>query len=907
MNYSNDSRKKAEQDNKRKAKQVKKKGKVTAFRIIIMSVIIGMFAVVGAGLGIFIGIIKSSPDPSTINIKPQGNYASFVYDDEGNEIASFTPADNREYAPLDQIPLDLQHAVVATEDERFYVHNGIDIKGIFRAIVTNIKNRDFSEGASTITQQLIKNNVLSNEKKITRKIQEQYLAVEVEKIYSKDEILEYYLNTIGLSQGVSGVQAAARRYFDKDVSELSLTECVVIAVITQRPTYYDPIKNQANNWEKAQTVLQKMEEQGYISPEEHAAALLENPYDNIQAVHQEYLSNITRSYFVDALFTQLKSDLMDSLGCTETDAKNMIYGGGLKIYSTQNTAMQNVADKYILDDSQYPAALYKVQIDYNVAGKKADGTPFEEHVYNVVLNSDDEIDAYLEQKKAEWGITSEDTITSENLIKQPQPQASFVLMDYATGQVKALSGGRGEKSNLSFNYVTQAKRQPGSTFKVLAAYAPAIDNGLLSPDSELANERVTYKLTNGKTWSPNNWDGNYSGTYTVRQAIANSMNVLAVRTAVDVVGIDTCYNYLQRFGFTTLSDSDKVYSLPLGGITQGVTPLELNAAYGAIANDGVYVKPVYYTKVESADGTVLIDNTGSNIAENSHTVLKQSTARMLTDMMQEVIDGPSAHTGGRVRSYFPASAMPVAGKTGTTTDNIDLVFSGYTPYYVATIWTGYSIPEPVNGANSYHLKIWGEIMNEIHHNLPYKNFPKPPALSADSAFSSAKICKVSGKLATEACEEAGEVETKLLPKSDIPKEYCDVHEIVEICTESGKIATENCPKDLVKKEARLKQEDRVDELCDIHTSGDTEEIPVEPDDEENEIIPDEDFEDIEDTEDTEDTESDEDSSDTPPSTPDVPELPSSPVPPEPDNPPAVEPSLPPSTEDDEDSFVIPQY
>lgn len=895
MNYSNDSRNKIEKNNNSKAKQVRKKGKVTAFRMIIMVIIIGMFAVVGAGLGVFIGIIKSAPDVTTIDLKPQGNYTSFVYDDAGNEIASFAPADNREYAKLSEIPLDLQHAVVATEDERFYEHNGIDIKGIFRAIVTNLKSGSFSEGASTITQQLVKNNVLTTDKKITRKIQEQYLAIKFEQLYDKDTILEYYLNTIGLSQGVSGVQAASKRYFGKDVSELNLTECAVIAVITQRPTYYDPIINPENNWEKVQVVLQKMEEQGYITPEEHAAALLENPYDDIQEVHVEFQSKSTRSSFVDALFLQLVSDLQD-LGYSEADAKKLIYGGGLKIYSTVNSQMQEIADKYIDDNSEYPENLYKVQIDYSIAGKKADGTAFDHNV-QALLDSDDEIEPFIEKKKEEWGITSADTYT-DNLLKQPQPQASFVLMDYTNGQIKALSGGRGDKTNLGFNYATQAKRQPGSTFKVLASYAPALDLGLLSPGSELINEAVTYTLWNGESWSPRNWDGNYSGTYTVREAIANSMNVLAIKT-IEQVGIDTAFDYLQRFGFTTLSDSDKVLALPLGGITNGVTPLELNAAYGAIANDGVYVKPIYYTEVRDSNGNKIIDNTGENITKNSHTVIKSSTARLLTDMMTEVVDGPSKHTGGTVRKYF--TNMPVAGKTGTTNDDKDLVFAGYTPYYVATIWTGYSQPEAIssrNGGNSYHMKIWGKIMNEIHENLEYKSFPKVDIQS--SGVSEIKICSLSGKRATALCEADPDhvVKSEFFTNSNAPKEYCDIHEEVEICTESGKIATEYCPVETRKKVTRVKnvvngivQED---ETCDIHVPV-PEETPTESPD--NELTPDESL--PNDSNDIINTPGDNNQS--PP--PSVSPSPST----DPSTPPAtVDPSTPPNI-DDEDDFVIPQF
>ncbi len=820
MNYSKNSLDKLEKKNKSKAKQIKKKGKVTALKIIVISIIIGMFAVVGAVLGVFIGIIKSAPDPSTIDISPQGNYTSIVYDSEGKQIDSFEPAENREYAELKDIPLDLQHAVIATEDERFYEHNGIDIKGIFRAIVKDIQTGSFDEGASTITQQLIKNNVLSSKKALTRKIQEQYLAIEIEKLYSKDTILEYYLNTIGLGQGVSGVQAASKRYFGKDVSELSLTECVVIAVITQRPTYYNPISNPDNNWEKVKTVLQKMEDQNYITPEEHAAALKEYPYDNISAVHQDYIDREPHSYFVDALFNQLVSDLTE-LGYSDNKAKQMIYGGGLEIYSTLDSKMQDISDKYIQDDSLYPEHLYKIQLDYSVAGKKADGTPFEYQTYNVIVNNEEEVEAFKQSQLSQWGITSSDTYT-ENLIKQPQPQAAFVLMDYTTGQVKALSGARGAKqANLSFNYATQAKRQPGSAFKVLAAYAPALDLGKLSPGSQIVNEHKTYTLGDGSTWSPKNWDGNYEGTYSVRQAIANSMNVIAVKTTVDVVGVDTAFDYLQNFGFTTLSDTDRVYSLPLGGLSVGVTPLELNAAYGTIANDGIYVKPVFYTQVKDSEGHILIDNTNEAIALHSRTVIKPSTARMLTDMMREVIDGPNAHTGGRIRANFPGS-MPIAGKTGTTTDDKDLVFAGYTPYYVATIWTGYSQPASVRSANNYHLTIWGKIMSEIHEGLEIKSFPKIEM--NNSSVSEVKICKLSGKRATALCEADPDhvVTSEFFNNNNAPTETCDVHVEVEICTESHKLANENCPPELRKKEARIRKvvDGKVveDEICDIHTA-----------------------------------------------------------------------------------------
>lgn len=815
MNYSKDSR--AHEEQKNKSKKAHKKGKVMTFRIIIMVLIISIFAVVGGGLGIVIGIIKNTPDASTLVLKPTTNYTSFVYDSEGNQIDTFSTADNRIYATLDQIPYYLQKAVVALEDERFYEHNGIDIRGIFRAIVKNIQTGSFSEGASTITQQLVKNNILTTEKKITRKIQEQYLAIQFEKLYPKDTILEYYLNTIGLGQGVSGVQSAANRYFGKDVSELSLTESCVIAVITQYPTKYNPILNPENNWDKVKVCLDKMEAQGYITAQEHAEALKENPYDNIQEVHKEFTEKSTHSYFVDAVLDQVVNDLQSQLGYTTTQANNEVFGGGLRIYTTMDSRMQEIADRVLNDESLYPSALYELSLDYSVTILKADGTTLTENATGTV-DSKSEVEAWKQRQLDAWGVTSEDTIQRENLIQQPQPQAAFVLTDYRTGQVKALAGGRGDKTNRGFNYATQATRQPGSTFKVLAAYAPALDLGKLSPGSTIMDEPYSIRLSNGESYSPNNWDGKYIGPTSVRKAIYHSMNVLAVKTVAEIVGIDVAYDYLLNFGFTTLTDSDRVYALPLGGITKGVTALELNAAYSAIANDGTYVKPVFYTEVKDANGNVILSNIGENVAKNSHSVIKPTTAHQLTDMMQDVV---TIGTGTAVKNYF--TSQPVAGKTGTTTDSIDLVFAGYTPYYSATIWTGYAQPKSLSrGGGSYHLNIWGKIMAEIHKGYEYKSFPKVNTETSD--VNEVKICSVSGKLATSLCEhdENHVVHTEYFTSSTAPKEYCDVHVEVDICSVSGKVATEYCPEDTrVKKVITRGVENGTvvpDEYCDVHTT-----------------------------------------------------------------------------------------
>lgn len=816
MNYSQDSNKRRNKKlNSVKKKRINK-GKVMLFRIFFITIIICLFALVGAGFGIFMGIIKGTPDLTQLTLRPTTNYTSFIYDCNGNEIDTLSGGENRVYVTLDKIPKYLQEAFIALEDERFYEHNGIDLKGIFRAIFVNIKNRSLSEGASTITQQLIKNNILTSEKKFTRKIQEQYLAIQFEKVYEKDLILEYYLNTISLGYGTNGVQAAANRYFNKDVSQLTLAESVVIACITQNPSKYNPISNPEHNKDKCKVALDKMVEQGYITEAEKEKALLEDPYAKVQKTQQQYIEKSNHSYFVDAVIEDVIAKLQTKKAMSSEQANNEIYGGGLKIYTTQDPELQAIVDKYVNDPSFYPSASNELKINYSITVKKANGETLNLGAEGIVKNEEG-IEAFKQAKLEAWGITSGDTIEKENITKIPQPQVAFVLADQHTGYVKALSGGRGDKvGNRMFVRATQAKRQPGSTFKVLAAYAPALDTGKLSPGSILIDEPYTIK-TGNSTYTPKNWNGTFLGPTTVREAIYNSMNVLAVKTG-QLVGVDTSFDYLRNFGFTTITTSDKVASLPLGGLTDGVTPLELNAAYAAIANNGTYIEPILFTKVVDKDGNVILDNTDPSQID-THTVIKESTALLLTDMMQDVI---TRGTGSRLKSTF--NKMPVAGKTGTTTDDKDLLFSGYTPYYTATIWTGHDTPKRLRYSYSYHLDIWGKIMQEVHEGLEYKKFPKVNA--SESGMVETKICTLSGLLATELCEQDPNhvVKTEFFNKGDIPKDPCNMHIKVRICNESHKIATEFCPQDQVTERSITKKKGETDtpglptETCDIHIS-----------------------------------------------------------------------------------------
>lgn len=813
MNYSKDSRsKKMKESNKNTTKKKTKKAKVTTFRVVIIALIIGIFAIVGSGLGIVFGIIKSAPDISTLELKPTTDYTSFVYDENGVEIDRLSSGENRIYAKLDQIPKHLQDAVVAIEDARFWKHNGIDLIGIMRAIVTNLKAGEIVEGASTITQQVIKNNALTSDQTFVRKIQEQYLALQFDALYEKELILEYYLNTMPLGHGTNGVQAAANRYFGKDVSELTLAESVVIAGITQAPTRYSPIRNPEKNFEKAKLILSYMVEQGYITEEERQQALQEDPYKNIQEVNQQYEEKSTHSYFVDAVIEQVISDLQTKKGMTVTQANNLLFGGGVEIYTTLNQDMQKIVDEKMADDSLFPATREYI-INYSGTIVKADGTSVNRGAEGILKSdSEEDIENFKQAKHEEWGMVEGDKITNTSVQLIPQAQAAFVISDQHNGHVKALSGGRGEKyGDRTFNRATQAKRQPGSTFKILASYAPTLDTGVLSPGSIIVDEPYTVG-----NYSPKNWRSYYKGPTTVREGIWDSMNILAVK-AMNMVGIDTAYNYLLNFGFTTLSDQDKVYSLPLGGLTDGVTALELNAAYAAIANQGTYTKPILYTQVLDRDKQVILDNS----VPETHTVIKASTASMLTNMMEDVI---TIGTGGKASI---GSKIPVAGKTGTTSDNKDFLFAGYTPYYTATVWMGYDRPKDFN-ARGAHLNLWSSIMSEIHENLPKKDFEL-----ITTGYTKTSICAASGKIPTELCKLDPEhkIVSDYFQKNHAPSEYCDVHVEEKVCTVSGKIATEFCPEDTVTTRVITRTSGgnvKPEDLCDVHTEHTPTEDPSFP-------------------------------------------------------------------------------
>lgn len=792
------------------SRKVASKAWVAFFRVFLIGIV--FLAIIGsfAGVGVLRGLADSAPSIDQINVIPTG-YTTNIYDKDGNLIETLAGAEaNRVYVTIDEIPKVLQNCVISIEDERFYEHNGIDIRGIFRAFFVGISKGDFDEGASTITQQLLKNQVFDGgaennfTDRLIRKVQEQYLAIQLEDRLDKGAILEYYMNNINLGAGTYGVQTASKRYFNKDVSELNLSESAVIAAIAQSPTNMNPIAHPDNNAKRRTMVLDSMKRLGLCTEEEYEEAINDDVYSRIQSINEEQSTTSYYSYFVDELIEQVIEDLQQERGYTYTQASNALYSGGLSIYTTLDSKIQGIVDDVYSNEDYFPQIGKDSywELTYALSIEKKDGTTHHYHTNDLVeyfksgsssfttyfASKDDALEKVDKFKNAM--VEDGDTILGENTSLIIQPQSSMIIMDQSNGQVVALVGGRGEKTgNRTLNRATNTFRQPGSTFKVLSTYLPALDSAGMTLATTIDDAPFKYPDSDKYV---SNWNGEtYEGLTTLRQGITNSMNIVTVKTLAQVtpqVGFD----YLTKLGFSTLvdsrtSDSGKVFSdinlsMALGGITDGVTNLELTAGYAAIANGGVYVKPSFYTKILDHDNKVLIKN---KPAERQ--VMKESTAYLLTSAMEDVV---KKGTGTSVN--FIKIHMPIAGKTGTTSDDNDLWFSGFTPYYTASIWSGFD--NNLRQTNkSYQKIIWRDIMQQIHeeYKLESKPFTKPDSIV------SAKICTKSGKLAVDGlCDKyvgGSTVKTEYFAKGTVPSEKCDIHVKVTVCKDSGQVANEYCP------------------------------------------------------------------------------------------------------------------
>lgn len=781
----------------------RRKLNISVFKIILVLVLAIVIVGVGAGFGALKGILDDTPNINADALIPKGYKTTLVYQN-GKEITTLANSNsNREYVYYDSIPENLVNAFVAIEDRRFWEHNGIDVQGIARAFIKGLKSGDFDEGASTLTQQLIKNNVFNvglNEStfldKLERKVQEQYLAVDMEKKIDKKSIVEYYLNTIYLGEGCYGVETAAKTYFGKGLSQLSVSECAVLAAIPQNPTKYDPLLSPDDNKTRRTQVLKYMLDLEYITQAQYDEAINDNVYKRIASVskkEEKQQKTEVNSYYTDEVIKQLQNDLV-AKGYSEDEAESLIWSGGLKVIVCQDPEIQEIADSVVNDTSYWPEPVYqlnyaltladketKVQTNYSVENLESWFAEQQGYDYSARYYSEDEARAAADEFRDAMVAETGDEVFMETFKLVIQPQVSFTLMDQNTGQVKALVGGRGEKTeNRSFNRATEATRQPGSCFKIVATYLPALDACNMSLAT--VYDDAPYYYENGNQVF--NWYGGYWGPKTIRYAIMESMNIIAVKCITDVTP-QLAYDYLLKLGFTTLverkTDSDGLIlsdinqSLALGGLTNGITNLEITAAYATIANGGNYIKPVFYSEVYDHEGNLLIDNREPEKTR----VISEQTAWLLTSAMHDVVTGG---TGSGANSY---TGMYTAGKTGTTSGDFDNWFCGYNPYYTASIWLG-NDENITYSPGSIKCYMWRDIMDQV---IEKKGLDTSATFEMPDGIVQATVCSDTGLLPSNGCPTV----TDYFDASKIPTKYCPGVKKVVVCNESHMLANKECP------------------------------------------------------------------------------------------------------------------
>lgn len=807
-----------------KTVKIEKKILLSLVKLVLVAIVGVGICGVAAGIGAFRGILASTPTIRLDAVVASGQ-ATIVYDCEGNEIDQYVSSNSNRLRveSMDELPDYLGKAFVAIEDERFYLHNGIDFKGMLRAGWQFLKTGGAeAQGASTITQQLLKNTVFTDWtsegkntiKKVKRKLQEQYLALEISKYYDKDQILLEYMNAINLGQNTLGVEAASKRYFGKSASELTVSEAAVIACITQNPSGYNPIRHPEANQKRRKRCLENMRDLGFITKAQYDEAIADTEavYErigNYDVDYRESTNATSGSYFSDALYEQMKDDLVNIAGYSEANAEKVLTAGGLRIYSTLDPMIQKIADEEFANAENYPSQV-NWYLNYALTVVTADGTKnnyskenmmtwFKQNVnkkFNLIFSSQEAayeaVDTYRAAVLDELGIDNVEDNYEEAVSMTPQPQAAMVIEDQSTGYVVAIVGGRGTKEGRrTLNRATDAKRSPGSTFKVLAAFAPALDSAGQTLATVYNDAPFNYDDgTPVKNW----YKTGYRGINSIREAIRQSMNIIAVKTET-VITPQLGYDYLLNFGFTTLTDgvviNGKTYTdvnqtLALGGLTYGVTPYEMNAAYAAIANLGTYAEPKLYTKVVDSDGNVILDNT----MPTTRQVLKETTAFLLTNAMQDVVT--SAGTAAVVNFN---RGMAIAGKTGTSTESKDVWFAGYTPYYTCTVWTGYDnsigmSSSKANNETSISKTLWKAVMSRIHESLPNEQFPVPEGLVQ------AQVCSKSGLLPIPGLCDSPEdncVVTEYFAEGSVPTESCNIHYEGDVCAYDGLPASPDCP------------------------------------------------------------------------------------------------------------------
>lgn len=745
--------------------------------IIVVCIIIGAGIVAGVFFGLFGEDLKITAD--TLNIKTEN---SVLIDINGNEVAKLNGDENREVILMSEMGEYLPKAFVAIEDKRFYDHNGVDIKRTLGAVLKYATGNS-SYGGSTITQQLIKNATGDKKKDWTRKVREILKAYQIEREMSKDQILESYLNTIPLGGGaknVYGVKVAAKFYFDKQPSELSLAESAYIAGINHSPNVYNPFKETPNTEKivkRTKTVLDEMKEQGKIEKEQYDQAIQEVDA-GLAFKEGNVTSNNSLTQNEEAAVKQVINQYADEHDLEYKVAEQQIKSGGYKIYITENKDIQ-----YIVDDA------YDTNKDW-IKTKKV-------------------------TRKDEEGKDVKVTV---------QLQSGMVIIDHKTGYVVAARGVLGEKTPWGTNRAISAGHQPGSSIKPIAVIAPSLEEGLITAGTVVDDTPVKYG-----SYAPRNSGGGFKGLMNIRSILRVSENIPEVKMMKKLTPAKSM-EYLEAFGVSTLSKGDEGLPLALGGVGEGISPLEMAGAYATLANGGVYIEPTFYIKVEDSNGKVIMEK-----KQETHRVISEQNAYIVQSLLTEPtgtgLTGADGATGTRAR----INGMQTCGKTGTTNDTTATWFCGFTPYYAASMYFGYDNQKEGKGEAPGSGTVagrWGGIMNKVHKGLDSAKFEKPGNIV------SAAICKESGLLPTENC--SGHTYTEMFVKGTVPSKTCSTHVKLKICKETGKIANEFCKE--VEEKVFITRENRdkdtswqsakdaslmaPTENCDKHTKAQDTEKPV---------------------------------------------------------------------------------
>ena len=860
----------------------------------------GILATIFAGLvggGIF-EVMKKSPKVNPENIKYEMSENSTIVDKDGNEIDSIETNENRDIVKIEKVPDNLKNAFVAVEDRRFYKHGGIDPMSIVGSALENLKSGSIVRGGSTLTQQLARNTYLSNDQTYERKIKEIYIALEIEKSLSKDEILEAYMNRVFLGQNVYGVQAAAQTYFSKDVSKLTLAECAAIAGIVQSPTEFALFKtiptSEVTNqkvlgefsidgqkysaiynekpFERQKDVLLKMKEEKYITDKEYKKALKENVAKHIKPPKDK--KPLMASYFNTLLEKQVVEKLEDIYDINEKQAYNKLYYGGLKITTTIDTDIQNQVEEiydnfseYIMGNTQgwYTAPLLDLRYDYysNIINEQGqvlyfaksnllndnndlmlrnDEAYFDEN-NNFIINSnklsldqtniilkkfytlDDENSNLRTHKTGFIQLTSNENVKKANdgsiiitaayLKKHKdfvtvdesgsyslnksyydidlegviQPQSATVVMDHKNGEIKAVVGGRNQKGLKFLNRAIDQPRQPGSSIKPLATYTPALDNGynLASPIDDVPFMRNE----NGEIW-PENVYKYYKGIVSLRDSLVYSINTNAVRT-LDDIGIKKSKEYLKNFGLIKENNKDNfvtkeedsahndenLAALGLGAMTKGLSVVDMTAAYAALANDGEYIEPLAFSKIQDNKDKVIFDSSKVKKAK----VTSPQTAYQMKSALKS--------TGEDYGTIY-LNGTDFATKTGTSDDNTDFWCVGFSPYYTVGVWIGSDDQNLSLNGYSYNrsASIWNIVNKHILENYEIAKFEEPDGIIH------AKVDTISGKLPTQASysDPRNTVKDEIFTKDNLPKKEDDMHVWITVDSRNNLLASSKTPK-----------------------------------------------------------------------------------------------------------------